>query len=109
VVLWEADRAERDTLPAHPEEVTSLAFGNDDRTLVTVDKGGTVKLWDAVTGRELAAVRAAERAVALDAAGRTLASGTAEGRVELWDLATGRQRLAFDTHAGPVGVLNRNN
>lgn len=45
VVLWE--------LPSIPDEMVEAAFSSDNRILATTHMGGTLRLWNAVTGQQL--------------------------------------------------------
>jgi WD40 repeat protein/nucleoside phosphorylase len=70
-----------------------LAAGHDD---------GTVRMWDAGTGRELRGQSghiAGVRCVAFSSDGRSLASGSWDRTVQLGDAATGYQLRALSGHA----------
>ena len=82
-------------------EIKSLAFLPDGRTLVTASHSGA-QLWDVGTGKELATLRednqrqgeslsSAVRSMAVSADGRFLATSHREG-VEIWDVQN-RKRL----------------
>jgi WD40 repeat protein len=47
-------------LQGHVQEIRSLSFSPDNKTLATGDDGGTVKLWSTSTGQELLSLQAYE-------------------------------------------------
>src|SRR5262249_20358778 len=54
--LWDTGRlVVRATLTGHSQGVISVSFSTDGRTVVTTAFDGTARLWDASTGKELAA------------------------------------------------------
>ncbi|MFI6485947.1 trypsin-like peptidase domain-containing protein [Streptomyces sp. NPDC050564] len=84
-------------LTAHDGPVESVAFRNGP-TLVTVSKGGTVRLWDTSTGRfrtTLTGHMDPEAPLVLSPDGRTVAIGSEGGTVRLWDTSTGRLRTTL--------------
>jgi RNA polymerase sigma factor (sigma-70 family) len=76
---------------------TALGSTPDGRTLVTVDYGGSLRLWDAVTLRERAAYHLRENELAsarpliasfvLAVAGRRIAIANSQGVIQIWNLA----------------------
>ena len=76
-----------------------LASGGDD---------GTVRIWDAATGRERAVLTGHTgpvTAVAVAPDGSWLASGGDDGTVRIWDAATGQERAVLTGHTGPVNAV----
>jgi WD40 repeat protein len=51
VTVWDLKMGARLKLGGHPGEVVSVRWGNDGRTIVSVDREGTVLTWDAAGAR----------------------------------------------------------
>jgi WD40 repeat protein len=94
-------------LRGHKDWVHGLAFAPDGKRLVTGSRDKTVRLWEVISGREVAAFvqPAPVRAVAFAPDGRTLACATGPydasadpGRLRLLDAATGKTLLCWRGH-----------
>jgi WD40 repeat protein len=134
VVLWDVKAGKsRATLDGHPDQgcwagafavVFSLAFSPDGKVLAEASLGGTINLWDVVTGLQLATLRDESSFVlclAFTPDGKTLATGGNEERREsssaamttigvlhLWDVPTGKCRATFrDIDNGILAVAFR--
>jgi len=93
----------------HVDEVWSVDFSPDGRTLATGDKVGNVSHWSLAEGRPLAVERAHTgyvRAVRFTRDGRTLASGGDDHRVVLWDPVTLTELCTLQGPADGVYALS---
>jgi WD40 repeat protein len=110
VKLWDsAARQVRATLDPHLEEVFTVAFSPDGKTLAIgggSSKNGAAQLWDVATCREtttLAGHAQPVTSLAFSADNRFLATSSGApidiGQVKVWDLATHRERMTVAGHS----------
>jgi len=82
----------------HHCNVHRVAFSPDGGTLSTGCADGSVRIWDAATGRSLRVLRAHStgvRGLAFSPDGKTLATGDDSGVVKLWDAASWKEQATL--------------
>jgi WD domain, G-beta repeat len=81
-------------LTGHTDQVLSVAFSPDGKTLASGSADHAVRLWDVATGDPIGDPLTGHTgrvwSVAFSPDGKTLASGSDDATVRLWDVATGR-------------------
>ncbi|MFB7270690.1 trypsin-like peptidase domain-containing protein [Streptomyces sp. NPDC056244] len=101
VRLW--DVAAGRTRTTLPDSDSAEAFSPDGRTIATRDDG-TMRLWNATTGRLTRTIVTGHDkdflSVAFSPDGDTLAVGDEDGKVRLWDATTGRRTRTMVTGHG---------
>ena len=99
-------------LSGHTDEVASVVFSLDGRSLVSGSVDKTVKLWDMQTGgaiRTFSSHTGMVHSVSISVDGTTIASGSYDNKVRLWDTQTGechhiisKQALVYNVRFSPT-------
>ena len=89
----------------HRGGVTACAWNPRGTACLSGSNDGTLKLWDAATGRELLSLTGHARSVTCCAwrpDGSRLLSGSSDKTLKLWDAASGMELLSLTEHASYV-------
>jgi hypothetical protein len=92
-------------IEGHLGAVYCAAFSPDAKKIISAGADGSLRLWDARTGKELRRLDGHTGrvwAVAFAPDGRRVVSGGFDGSVRLWDLASGREIRRFAGHSDYV-------
>ncbi len=95
----------RRRLGGHRDYITRIAWSPDGRMLASPSADGTIRLWNAKTGRLRRVIRGRSnwvRTVTWSPHGRVLASGSNDQTIRLWDAETGKLLQTFEGHTGYV-------
>ena len=89
----------------HSAPVNAATFSTDNKTLVTADADGTIKVWNARTGGERSTIKRFSTQVTKRAAvpvtlavspdGATVATSVGDDVPRLWNADTGRERIVL--------------
>lgn len=107
--LWRQGQVSHATLARHAGGVYFVRYSPDGHTIATAGKEAIVRLFDAATGAERAALVTGQvevNSVGFTPDGKNLASAGDDGTLRVWDLADRREVLRIAAHSGPAyGVV----
>jgi WD40 repeat protein len=89
----------------HRNSVTACAWHPHGNALLSASTDGTLKVWDATTGRDLLCLMGHEGSVtccAWSPDGSRLLSGSWDETLKLWDAITGKELLTLSGHTSGV-------
>ncbi|TDL18729.1 tricorn protease domain 2-containing protein [Rickenella mellea] len=87
----------------HTDWVTSVAFSQDGRCIVSGSDDTTIRVWDVETGvsQPFAGHTSSVTSVAFSQDGRRIVSGSIDKTIRVWDVETGVSQI-FQGHTGSV-------
>ncbi len=90
---------------AHGKHIVSIRLSQDGRTAVTASPDGSVRVWDAGSGKQRHLMRHDKGVcvAGLSADGRLIASSGLDDAVRLWETATGKERYRLPGHGNLGG------
>jgi WD40 repeat protein len=83
-----------------PATATALAISSDDKLVATANRGNSLKLLEATTGKELSSLSGHSswaNALVFSKDGKTLFSGGTDDTIKLWNTATGKELFSVST------------
>ena len=92
-------------LTGHPGGVNAVAFGPNGTLVATAGYDGTAKLWDPLTGDEVATLSGHTeplQAVVFNPDGTLVATASLDGSAKLWDPTTGDEARTLAGHDNEV-------
>ncbi len=117
--LWHvATGKPKHNLKGHTQTVESVTFSSDGKTLASGGLDGTIRIWNADSGKQihafmeqrfannLAAQSAAINVVTFNTDGNVLASGHKNGSIRLWDINSGYSIQTLKGHADAISTLS---
>jgi WD40 repeat protein/tRNA A-37 threonylcarbamoyl transferase component Bud32 len=87
------------TLVGHNGAVNQAIFSPNGKQIASASDDGSVKLWDAATGRNLLTLdgsHGAIKSIAFSPDGRRIVSGSESGTINVWNASTGHNELALN-------------
>jgi WD40 repeat protein/serine/threonine protein kinase len=90
---WDTETGKPVSGPLNARNAILEVRSPDGKTLLTGNRDGTARLWDAATGKplgELMRHAGGISAVAFSRDGKMFATGSGDGTAQLWDFATGK-------------------
>jgi len=77
------------------KKIQTVLFSPDKRTVISFTQGGTIRLWDITTGKQLADHTHYFSNFCLSADGKTFATAGMDHTIHLWDLTTFKQNKSI--------------
>ena len=96
------------TLSGHKDEINSVVFSSDDKTIASASKDGMVKLWSAEDGKLLHTLlghKSEVNSVVFSSNNKTIASASKDGKIKLWSVEDGKLLYTLSGHKSEVSSV----
>jgi WD40 repeat protein len=110
VRLWDRVKNTEGCTLKHPGAIGGLTFAPDSKRIASIGAEGTMKIWDAETGKQLVSVQAPLEdrdpwftCIVFSPDGHYIATGGSDNAIRLWDSKTGKECAIYRGH-GKVPV-----
>ncbi|MEH2425326.1 MAG: hypothetical protein V7K48_31815 [Nostoc sp.] len=103
------ESSEHNRLQGHDNDVWSVSFSPDGKTLASGSADATIKLWNLETGKEIRTLTGHDnnvRSVSFSPDSKTLASGSDDKTIKLWNLETGKEIRTLTGHDNWVSSVS---
>ncbi len=108
IAIWDIESNKQiASFSGHSYEIRGLAYSPDGKKLASGDLGKTIKIWDTMTGKEVAILKGdcIVNSMAYSPDGKTLATGNENNTIRIWDTISYKEIITFHRHSKPVNIV----
>lgn len=103
--VWDRSTFKAKYLYGHEQYISSVAFSPDGSRIATASGDGSARIWNAVTGQEIAVLRGHTGSVGsavFSPDGSRLVTASSDETARVWDLGTAKEIAVLHGHADEV-------
>jgi WD40 repeat protein/serine/threonine protein kinase len=107
VKVWDPATADAPLTLRHFAEVLAVTFSPDGKLLASGDMGGSLKVWDVTTGKQIpdTYLRHSDAVSGVLFTGKWLISSSWDQTIKVWNTVTWREFCVLKGHRGPINAL----